>query len=139
MLTNIPQFDGNITSSSSINTSISSKNTGFPIPVLITTRGFNTKYEQRVPVRKVIKRNPVIQQAQALPTIMNINPRSIYNKVNEFLTLVEQYQANLIFLSETWDRIEKPLDTIINIDEHRVYTSINPRNFKGGETSNHSG
>lgn len=133
MLTNIPQVDGNITSNSSINISTSSKNTGFPIPIIITTRGFNTKYEQRVPVRKVLKRNPVIQQAQAPPTIMNINPRSIYNKVNEFLTLVEQYQANLIFLSETWDRIEKPLGTIINIDEHRVYTSINPRNFKGGK------
>ena len=89
--------------------------------------------EPRVPVRKTIKSDFLYQEVKILPSIMNINPRSIYNKVNEFLTLVDQYQTNLIFLSETWDRVEKPLDTIIELDEHKVYTAINPRNFKGGK------
>ena len=64
---------------------------------------------------------------------MNINPRSVYNKVNEFLTLVEQYESDLIFMSETWDRINQPLDSIIQLDGYKVLTAVNPRNFRGGK------
>ena len=64
---------------------------------------------------------------------MNINPRSVYNKVNEFLTLVEQYESDLIFMSETWDRINLPLDSIIQLDGYKVLTAVNPRNFRGGK------
>ena len=68
-----------------------------------------------------------------LPSVMNINPRSIYNKVNEFLTLVEQYESDLICMSETWDRVTLPLENLIQLDGYKVITAVNPRNFKGGK------
>ena len=64
---------------------------------------------------------------------MNVNSRSVYNKANEFVTMVEQYQSDLILMSESWDRIKEPLETIIKIDGYKVYTAVNPRSFRGGK------
>ena len=64
---------------------------------------------------------------------MNINPRSIYNKVDQFLTLVQMYESDLIFMSETWDRAHQPLENLIHLENYRVMTAVNPRNFKGGK------
>ena len=64
---------------------------------------------------------------------MNINPRSVYNKVNEFFTLVEQYESDLIFMSETWDWVHQPLENLIQIENYKVLTAVNPRSFKGGK------
>ena len=73
---------------------------------------------QRIPIRKVVKRSNRLLKALHVPSVMNINPRS--DKVNEFLTLVEQYESDLIFMSETWDRVNQPLETLIQIDGHKV-------------------
>ena len=89
--------------------------------------------EPRVPVRKTIKRNNKVLQAINLPSVMNINPRSIYNKVNQFVTMIDQYQSDLIFISESWDRVNEPLETIIKIDDYKIFTAVNPRNFRGGK------
>lgn len=70
-----------------------------------------TPFEPRLPVRKVLKRKDIFFEALALPSVMNINPRSVDNKVDEFLTLVDQYQTYIMFMSETWDRVERPLET----------------------------
>ena len=64
---------------------------------------------------------------------MNINPRSIYNKPDEFLNLVEQYESQVIFMSETWDRITLPLENLIKLENYKVITAPNPRNFRGGK------
>ena len=61
----------------------------------------------------IIKRSNKPIQALNLPVIANINPRSIYNKVNEFHTFVEQEKINVIFMSESWERENKQLDEII--------------------------
>ena len=50
---------------------------------------------------KIIKRNNKVTQALNLPTICNVNPRSIYNKRKEFETLVEKEELDLIFMSES--------------------------------------
>ena len=107
-ISDICQFDGNASL-------FSQQSDAQCIPVRITVRGENrvSNQEKRIPVRKVLKRNNVLLQALNLPSVMNINPRSIYNKVDEFLTLVEQYESDLIFMSETWDRINKPLENLI--------------------------
>ena len=47
--------------------------------------------------------------AAFLPTIVNINPRSLYNKVDEFCTLVKMESVDVVFVSETWEREELPL------------------------------
>ena len=109
-------------------------NNGSSIPVHISQR--EPKPEQcinRRSARKVIKRNNLLLKAIDLPSVMNINPRSVYNKVNEFLTLVDQYESDLICMSETWDRISQPLENLIKMDNYRVITAVNPRNFRGGK------
>jgi hypothetical protein len=110
-------------------------NSGHKIPVHISQMAPKVVYqcEKRKPVRKVIKRNNLALNAIDLPSVMNINPRSVYNKVNEFLTLVEEYESDLIFMSETWDRVTQPLENLIQIEDYRVITAVNPRNFKGGK------
>ena len=70
-----------------------------------------------------------------LPVIANINPRSIYNKVNEFHTLVEQEEIDVIFMSETWEREEKPLNEIIKLKDFKSVSNVYQRKGKGGRTA----
>ena len=62
----------------------------------------------------------------------NINPRSVYNKVKEFHTFVEQEEVDLIFMSESWEREELTLQEIIKLDNHEVVSNVFQRKGKGG-------
>ena len=88
---------------------------------------------KRQPVRKTIKRNNVILQSMELPVIMNINPRSIYNKTEEFSVLLDQYSADLITISESWERENLPLSELLQLENYRVITNVKQREFKGGK------
>ena len=63
-------------------------------------------------------------QALKLPVIANINPRSVYNKVLEFNTFVEQEDVDVIFMSESWEREEKTLDQIIKLEDHQIISNV---------------
>ena len=91
--------------------------------------------EARVPVRKTIKRNNVILKALSLPVIMNINPRSIYNKTDDFALLVDQYEADVICMSETWERPKVELKEILKLDNFEIISNVQQRDFQGGEAS----
>ena len=53
----------------------------------------------KVPVKNTEKNIPnKIKEALVLPTCMNINPRSIYNKIQEFITLVQEENIQCVFL-----------------------------------------
>ena len=39
----------------------------------------------------------IVKEALMLPICMNLNPRSIYNKVQEFVTFVVEKQIHVIF------------------------------------------
>ena len=52
----------------------------------------------------VIKRSNKIGQALNLPKVLNINPRSIYNKKSEFETFVKEESVELICMSEAFER-----------------------------------
>ena len=134
-ISNIFQVDGNISISESYSDVCTPRNEGSTIPVHISQREpkLNSYDSDRTSVKKVIKRNNLALKAIDVPSVMNINPRSVYNKVNEFSTLVEEYQSDLIFMSETWDRVSQPLENVIQIEGYRVITAVNPRNFKGGK------
>ena len=88
----IGQYDGNISLQSEPNDDPSSR-----IPVIVNI--FKRRRQQtikRKPVQKTIRRNNLILQAIELPTVMNLNPRSIYNKSEEFPVLLEQYNADVV-------------------------------------------
>ena len=61
---------------------------------------------------KVIKRNDKVAQALNLPTLCNLNPRSVYNKADEFHTFVEQEEVDVLFMSESWERDNLILDRL---------------------------
>ena len=84
------------------------------------------------PVRITVKRNNKIIQAISLPVVMNINPRSIYKKSVEFSLLLDQYNADVICMSESFERESKPLQEFLNFENYEVISMVKKRDFKGG-------
>ena len=68
----------------------------------------------------VVKRSNKVGQALDLPKVLNLNPRSIYNKAGEFVTFVEEEQVDLISMSESWECEELTLDELIKIDDFYI-------------------
>ena len=83
------QVDGNLSS-----TSIEFENPEMKIPVHISERIMKSELIRRLPpVRKTIRRNNKLLESSRMPVIMNINPRSIYNKSDELPLLIEQNET----------------------------------------------
>jgi hypothetical protein len=68
----------------------------------------------------------------SLPTLCNMNPRSVYNKVDEFHAFVEEEEVDLLFMSESWEREHLTLDQIIKLEDHAVISNVFQRTGKGG-------
>ena len=71
-------------------------------------------------------------QALNLPTLCNMNPQSVYNKIEEFHTFVKEEQVDLLFMSESWERESLTLDQIIKLDDHIVISNVYQRKGVGG-------
>ena len=80
----------------------------------------------------VIKRSNKLLQALNLPVVANINPRSVYNKINEFPTLVKQEDIYVVFMSESWEREDCTLDQIVTLEYHTIVSNVFQRKGKGG-------
>ena len=61
-----------------------------------------------------------------------MNPRSVYNKQDEFHTFVKEESIDVVFLSESWERDYLPLDEIINLEDHVVVSNVHQRVGMGG-------
>ena len=81
---------------------------------------------------KIIKTTNKVIQALNLPTVMNVNPRSIYNKVEEFHNFVDEEEIDCVFMSESWEHPDMPLDEIINLPNHVVISNTFQRKGIGG-------
>ena len=81
---------------------------------------------------KTIKRSNKLVEALSLPKVLNLNPRSIYNKIDEYITLIEEKEIDLTFMSETWEREGKSLESIIKTDDIEVISNVHQRKGKGG-------
>ena len=66
-------------------------------------------------------------QALNLPTVINLNPRSVYNKRDEFCDLVSELQGDLILMSESWEREHLTLDQIISLEDHQIISNVYQR------------
>ena len=80
----------------------------------------------------MIKRSDKPIHALNLPVIANINPRSIYNKIKEFHTFVEQEEIDVVFMSESWEREHLQLEEIIKLKNHRIVSNVFQRQGMGG-------
>ena len=82
--------------------------------------------------KKKMKSNDKLYQALNLPVLCNMNPRSVYNKVNEFHEFVNEEEIDLLFMSESWERDYLTLDEIIKLEDHVVVSNVSQRRGKGG-------
>ena len=124
-------MDGN-ESICSMDSCTSSKN-GQPIPVFTSARGpVKARDTKRNSFNKRVKRSNKVLEALELPSVLNLNPRSVYNKVDEFHSLVEELQVDLLFMSESWERENLTLDNLINLENYQVISNVHQRTGKGG-------
>ena len=77
----------------------------FKIVIISSRKSENKDYRARNKFNTItIKRNKKFDEAVNLPTVITLNPRSLYNKMDQFRTMVEQTEVGVCFISETWDR-----------------------------------
>ena len=82
---------------------------------------------------KIITRSNKLVEALFLPSIINCNPQSLYNKVEEFKTLVNQMEIDLSFLSEKWEREELSVSTVLGeMEGFTVVSNVHQCRSKGG-------
>ena len=79
-----------------------------------------------------IKKSKKLIQALNLPTVMNVNPRSVYNKADEFKKFVEEEKIDCVFMSESWERPDKPLNDLIDLPSHTIISNPHQRKEIGG-------
>ena len=79
-----------------------------------------------------IQKHDKVFQAFELPAVLNLNPQSIYNKNNEFVTFVKEEEIDLVCISESWEREDLTLDKVIQIDDFKVISNVSQRQEKGG-------
>ena len=107
-----------------------------PIPVLITHRLTSSKPCQadRVSANIIIKHsNKKVLIATQLPLVVNLNPRSVYNKKEEFKTMMDQLDVDVCCMSESWDRQNMGLEDVIQMDGYQIVKNVLQRSGKGGK------
>ena len=102
-MSKINQVDGNVSFNSSMSYSEKgSDNLTYEIPVIVSDRKYPRLKERPAQCLKRIQRNNKLLEAVQLPIVLNLNPRSLYNKAEEFRLLIEQTNCNLCFISESF-------------------------------------
>ena len=73
-----------------------------------------------------------VLEALDWPSVLSLNPCLVYNKVNEFHTLVEELQEDCLFMSESWKRESESLDKIIQLEDFQIISNVYQRLGRGG-------
>ena len=73
---------------------------------------------------KNIQRSNKVGQALELPSVLNINPRSVYNKPEKLQALIIEEDIDCTFLSESWERPDLTLEELLTGLEEADYRII---------------
>ena len=104
------------------------------IPVLITERLSKPVPDARTTTLRTIRYNSKnVVSASQLPVVVNLNPRSIYKKRNEFKIMMEQLDVDCCAISESWDKGDNILEKMIKMDGYQVIKNVVQRSGKGGK------
>ena len=127
----IPQYDGNVTLESEYDIERESNH----IPVIITaTRPTKPSVSPRntanIPIKYQSKK---VFTATQLPVVVNLNPRSVYNKKKEFKDMMKQLDVDICCMSESWDRKNMGLEKVIQMDDYQIIKNVVQRTGKGGK------
>ena len=91
---------------------------------------FQSKKRRNENSTKCLKKNK-FSYAFQLPTLCNINPRSIYNNTEELSYFIEQNDIDVCFISESWERELLTLDKVLKLDSHCIISNVHQRKGKG--------
>ena len=53
--------------------------------------------------------------------------------MEDFKLIIEQYEADVICVSESWERDHFTLDQLLNIENYRIISNVKQRDFRGGK------
>ncbi len=68
-----------------------------------------------------------------MPSILNLNPRSIYNKAKNFKQFVKEREIDIVCISESWARAEEPLEDLLQMENYDVISNAHVRKGVGGK------
>ena len=91
------------------------------------TRKKNKNVNQNMKNLHRINPSNKIVQAAKLPKVLNLNPRSIYNKIEEFKTFFDEEDIDLVCLSESWERPDLGLKEVIEIENTEIISNPHQR------------
>ena len=94
---------------------------------------FKNKFPQGThtkPNLNTVCRSNKAVQALSLPTVININPRSLNNKVESFKTYMKEENVNLAFVSESHEREGHPLVDSLQLNSFEIVSSVHQRREK---------
>ena len=88
---------------------------------------------KNVDANKIVKNINIkkYNQALKLPVVLNINPRSIYNKSKEFEDFVEINDVDLVCMSESWEREYFSVEELLKLDNYDVISNVHQRTGRG--------
>ena len=69
-------------------------------------------------------------QSLELPVVLNVNPRSIYNKNIEFGDFLEINSVDLVCMSESWERQNHSVEELLKLDNYDIVSNV--LNWKRG-------
>ena len=81
---------------------------------------------------KTVNRSNKAVQALSLPTVININPRSLNNKIEAFKTYIKEEEVDIAFVSESHEREGHPLVDSLKIDDFEIISNVYQRRGKYG-------
>ena len=64
--------------------------------------------------------------------MLNLNPRSAMNKIEEIKTFIDEESIDVAFISESHDRENKKLEEHFNLENFKVISNLSQRKEKGG-------
>ena len=73
-----------------------------------------------------------ILNSMRCPKILNCNPRSVYNKNQNLKTFILEEEIDVAVISESWERPDQTLDTVLDIDDYIVISNPFQRPGIGG-------
>ena len=64
--------------------------------------------------------------------MFNVNPRSLYNKLEKFKEYVKENSVDICCVSESWERENETIEKVLNDDEFTVISNPFQRRGRGG-------
>ena len=82
-------------------------------------------------LKRIIRSNRLVE-ALKMPRILICNPRSVYNKSTQLKKFIKEEEVDVCCLSETWEREDKPLSTVLAMKDYQIISNPFSRRGRGG-------